>query len=79
VTDPYRISEAPQASAGSSQPNPRNGIVRPVLWLLLVISLAGNMVMSSTGMNMLTGAAFGVATVSCAIALIVHHYRNRRR
>jgi hypothetical protein len=50
-----------------------------VLWLLLVISAAANMVTSTTGSNALVGAAFGLSTLACAAALVVHHYRNRRR
>jgi hypothetical protein len=71
MNDPYDISEAPPGDS-------RAGLVRPVLWLLLAISAAGNMVTSSTGVNVAVSVAFGAATLGCATALIVHHYRNRR-
>jgi hypothetical protein len=75
VNDPYRITEGPQtphrAAAGG-------GLARPLLWLLLVISAAGNMVTSTTGVNVFVSAAFGVVTLACATALIVQHYRQRR-
>jgi hypothetical protein len=74
TTDPYRITEAPQ-----TPPSPRGRIVRPVLWLLLVISAAGNIATSSTGVNMLVSGAFGVATLGLGTALVIQHYQNRRR
>jgi hypothetical protein len=75
VIDPYRINEAPRAPERS----PRSGIVRPVLWLLLVISAAGNVATSSTGMNVAVSGAFGLATLGLGIALIVQHYQKRSR
>lgn len=56
----------------------RRGARRGVLWLLLVISVACNMVISVAGINMFVGAAFGVVAVSSGAALITDHYRNRR-
>jgi hypothetical protein len=79
MTDPYDIIEAPSAPSAAQPASPRDGISRPVLWVLLVISLAGNMVTSSTGVNVAVSAAFGVATIACATTLIVQHYRNRSR
>jgi hypothetical protein len=75
--DPYRISEPPQASSGGVQ-SPPIGIVRPVLWLVLVVSTAANVVASTTGVNMLVGIGSGLVVLACAIALSVHHYRHRR-
>jgi hypothetical protein len=46
---------------------------------LLVISAAANMVASATGINMFVGAGFGLISLACVTALIVHHYRHRRR
>ncbi|GAA4490206.1 hypothetical protein GCM10023191_022030 [Actinoallomurus oryzae] len=77
MTDPYRITEAQEVPPGSA--SHRSGIVRPVLWLLLVISAAGNMVTSTAGLNVFVGVAFGVATLACGTALIVQHYRQRRK
>jgi hypothetical protein len=57
----------------------RGGAVRPVLWLLLIVSAAGNMVTSNAGVNIAIGIGFGLATLACAAALIVHHYRHRTR
>ncbi|MFB9840161.1 hypothetical protein [Actinoallomurus acaciae] len=76
MPDPYRITEAREAPPDSA--GRRGGFVRPVLWLLLVVSAAGNVVTSTTGVNVFVGAAFGVATLACGAALIVQHYRRRR-
>jgi hypothetical protein len=75
TTDPYRITEAPQAPP----PGSRGGVVRPVLWLLLVLSAAGNIATSSTGVNVVVSSAFGLVTLGLGIALVLQHYRNRRR
>jgi hypothetical protein len=76
MTDLYRITETP----GSPPPAiARKGIIRPVLWLLLVLSAAGNIVTSNAGVSVFVGAAFGLATLGLGIALGVQHYRNRRR
>lgn len=75
MRDPYDISEAPEPAA-----SPRGGdALGPLLWVLLVISLAGNVLMSSIGGSVAVGSVFGAATVACAAALIVRHYRARRR
>jgi hypothetical protein len=50
-----------------------------VLWLLLVISAAGDIATSSTGVNVAVSSAFGAVTLGLGIALVVQHYRNRRR
>ena len=53
------------------------GILRPLLWVVLVLSAAANAVSSSIGANVFIGAAFGVVTLACAAGLVVHHYRHR--
>ena len=55
------------------------GLLRPLLWVVLVLSAAANAVASSIGANVVIGAAFGVVTLASATALVVHHYRNRAR
>jgi Flp pilus assembly protein TadB len=71
MNDPYRVSPAPEHRRD-------RGLLRPVLWLLLVVSAAANAVASASGLTPLVGVAFGVVTLACVAALIVHHYRNRR-
>ncbi|MGI8335863.1 hypothetical protein ACRYCC_38455 [Actinomadura scrupuli] len=77
--DPYRISEAPQASPPAADASAQGGIVRPVLWLVLVVSTAANAVASTTGINMFVGIGSGLVALASAIALSVHHYQHRRR
>ncbi|MGI5182573.1 hypothetical protein ACQEVZ_40595 [Dactylosporangium sp. CA-152071] len=71
MTDRYRIeaADAPE----------RRGMLRPVLWLVLVLSAATNATMSGIGANPFVGAVFGLVTLACATALVVHHYRHRAR
>jgi hypothetical protein len=56
----------------------RRGAVRPLLWLVLVVSAAANMVLSAAG-SVFVGSAFGLVTLCCAAGLVVHHYKHRRR
>jgi hypothetical protein len=56
----------------------RGGVLRPVLWLVLVVSAALNAVFSSTGQNPALGIGFGVVALAAITGLIVHHYRSRR-
>ncbi|MGW6454478.1 hypothetical protein ACWF94_00880 [Streptomyces sp. NPDC055078] len=55
------------------------GRLRPVLWLLLVIGLAGNLVAASAGVPVLVAPAFGLVALISMVTLITHHYRNRPR
>jgi hypothetical protein len=75
MMDPYRISEPDPAPPAIE----RRGGLRPVLWLLLVISAAGNVTTSNIGLNMMIGIGFGLATLACGAGLIVNHYQHRRR
>jgi hypothetical protein len=55
------------------------GAIRPLLWLLLVISIAANAVINSAGVSIFLAVATGLITLACAAGLIVHHYRQRPR
>ena len=79
MTDPYRTFDAPDAPSTASHADRQGGRVRPVLWLVLVISAAANMVTSTANLNPFVGVGFGLIALACATALIVHHYRLRRR
>ncbi|GAB2857428.1 hypothetical protein GCM10027176_69860 [Actinoallomurus bryophytorum] len=76
MTDPYRIYETADSSPAAAE---RRGRLRPVLWLLLVISVAGNVATSNTGLNIMLGIGFGLVALACGAALIVDHYQHRRR
>lgn len=56
----------------------RGRYVRPVLWLLLVISGVANVVTSAANPNLLVGVGFGLLTLTFGTILAVHHYRHRR-
>ncbi|MEU4560957.1 hypothetical protein AB0F72_21470 [Actinoplanes sp. NPDC023936] len=70
MADPYRIADPSPA-----EPRPNRGVLRPALWLLLILSAAANAVTSS--MNVVVGAVFGLVAITCATVLAVHHYRSR--
>ncbi|MFF0467366.1 hypothetical protein ACFYPX_08105 [Micromonospora zamorensis] len=74
MTDPYRITEAPVAA-----PKKPVGLLRPLLWLVLFISAAANVVLSTAADNPWISSAFGLVAVLCAVTLLVHHRRNRAR
>lgn len=77
MSDPYRISPAPEPTSGPEHTSRRQGLLRPVLWLVLILSAAANATTSTTDLNPLVGIAFGVVTLACVVTLIVHHYRHR--
>jgi hypothetical protein len=74
MPDPYRIAEE---GPSTRHPDPRTGLLRPALWLLLVASAAANAISSAIGLPALVGIGFGLITLACIGVLIVHHYRNR--
>jgi hypothetical protein len=74
MNDPYRITETPAATAEA----PR-GRLRTALWLVLILSAAANMVLSTVIGNPIVSSAFGLVALVCATTLIVQHYRNRGR
>ncbi|MEV4627367.1 hypothetical protein AB0J90_13855 [Micromonospora sp. NPDC049523] len=78
MPDPSQSAESPDTTAPVRAPSTRDKI-RPVLWLLLVFSAAANVVASAAGANVFVGSGFGLVAVACATALIVDHYRHRRR
>jgi hypothetical protein len=76
--NPYFLAdtaETPRAARETEQPG---GALRPVLWLLLVVFGAANVVSTTMNLNILIGLGFGLLTLSCGVALGVHHYRHRR-
>ncbi|MEU1643217.1 hypothetical protein [Micromonospora zamorensis] len=74
MTDPYRITDAPVAA-----PKKPGGLLRPLLWLVLFISAAANVVLSTAADSPWISSAFGLVAVLCAVTLLVHHRRNRTR
>ncbi|WP_206337525.1 hypothetical protein [Streptomyces sp. Z26] len=89
MPDPYRLTDvpdprvpAPVHAAPGPDPAPvpsERAWLRPVLWTVLVVCAAANAVFSGTGASVAAGIGFGLLTLACATALVVHHYRGRRR
>ena len=77
MADQHRI--APPETADAPDGDDRGGMLRPVLWLLLILSAAANATVSAVGANALAGVGFGLITLACTVALVVHHYRHRAR
>jgi hypothetical protein len=67
-----------KATRPAQHADTRDGLLRRVLWLVLVLSAAANAVTSNLGISPLVGIGFGLVTLGSATALIVHHYQNRR-
>jgi hypothetical protein len=53
--------------------------IRPVLWVLLIISAVCNVVTSASGLHVLLGIGFGLLTLALGAALVADHYYRRRR
>jgi hypothetical protein len=67
-----------QPAASQPIPPASRGYLRPLLWLLLVISATGNVVTSASSLAV-ASIGFGLLTLSFGAALAVHHHRGRRR
>jgi len=76
ITDVAETSEAPRAARPAGD---RTEIMRPLLWLVLAVSAVCNVVASALDVNVFVGVGFGLLTLSCGVALVAGHYRNRRR
>ncbi|MFI7437292.1 hypothetical protein [Micromonospora haikouensis] len=56
--------------------------LRPILWLLLFVSITANAIASSVGAttaSTVISALFGVMALICAGSLVVDHYRHREQ
>ncbi|GLY68150.1 hypothetical protein [Amycolatopsis taiwanensis] len=77
MTDPDRSTENPGAHR-ERQPTTGAGRLRPLLWLVLIVGVSGELVVSPTSLDVRIGFGFGVLIVLSGIGLIVHHYHHRR-
>jgi hypothetical protein len=66
-------------TAGTSDAQQRGGALTPVLWVLVAVCAAGNVVSQFMGLNVLVSIGFGVLTLSGATWLIVNRYRRPAR
>lgn len=73
------VTETANHSTASQPIQPASrGYLRPLLWLLLVVSATCSVVTSVSGL-VLANIGFGVLTLAFGAALAAHHYRSRRR
>jgi hypothetical protein len=75
MADIYSTQDVTQRPQSVKIPS---GRVRPVLWLVLVISSVVNVVASIAG-SLLISNVFGLIALVGIAALINDHYRNKRR
>lgn len=66
-----------EVSRPDAAPAGRGDLVRPALWVLLVISLIGNAVASFVYAPL--GVALGVVAAGCVAGLVMHHRARRLR
>ncbi|MGW1680600.1 hypothetical protein [Saccharopolyspora sp. NPDC002376] len=78
MTDSDRIAESSEPQRTTRPTDARAGRLRPLLWLVLVISASANLVLWSTSSGVLIGLWFGLLTALSGMGLIVHHYHHRR-
>ncbi|MFI6080966.1 hypothetical protein ACIBBB_08305 [Streptomyces sp. NPDC051217] len=77
-TDPYRLTGPGGSHDASRTEVTRAGVVRALLWLVLVISAVGNMVASYSGSGAPAHLVCGVVTALCVTALVAQRLRGRR-
>ncbi|ONK10534.1 hypothetical protein [Streptomyces sp. MP131-18] len=77
-TDPYRLTGDVEGMRGASPGTGGTDVLRGLLWVVLVISMAGNMVASYAAAALPVHLAFGVVTALCVTALVVQRLRRRR-
>ena len=51
--------------------------MRPLLWLVLLVSVVANVTLSTVLGNPWAGSAFGALALASGVTLAVNHYRNR--
>ncbi|WP_328561635.1 hypothetical protein [Streptomyces coelicoflavus] len=77
--DPYHLGPPQSAPAGGGPDAvPRADVLRTLLWAVVVLSAAANMVLSFTGAAVALHLASGVVTVLAVGALVVRALRGRR-
>jgi hypothetical protein len=52
--------------------------IRPLLWIVLVVVLAGDVVISSKHLSPFVDVPVGLLGLACIIGLVVDHYKHRR-
>ncbi|MEV6229758.1 hypothetical protein AB0L88_18035 [Saccharopolyspora shandongensis] len=78
MTDSDRIAESSEPQQTTRPTDARAERLRPLLWLVLIISASTSLVLWSTSTGVLIGLGFGLLTALSGMSLIVHHYHHRR-
>ncbi|MFI6600708.1 hypothetical protein ACIBHX_31055 [Nonomuraea sp. NPDC050536] len=74
MNDPYRIETRRHA------PPRKPWALRALLWAVLVVAVAINVVANTIGDGGLyLGLGSGLVAVACLVGLVVHHVRSGRR
>ena len=80
MTSTYRTGGLERATGSS--PGPSGGVVRSVVrslvWVVLVASMAGNTVASFVGAPMPVDLGLGLVTLACVVTLVTGFLRRRR-
>jgi hypothetical protein len=80
VPDPYRLDPAPTAQpvdrSAAPEPAPDRPL-RTLLWVVLVLSIAGNSITSFSAVPLAVSIGFGLLTAVSGITLISLHVRQR--
>ncbi|MFF1278517.1 hypothetical protein ACFVZC_34895 [Streptomyces marokkonensis] len=76
-TDPYSLTPA-GGQDGTPDRSSSTGVVRALLWVVLVVSVLGNTVASFAGAGMGVHLAAGGVTALCATVLVVLRLRSGR-
>lgn len=78
MSDPYRITETSDAPPATRSTGDRAGGWRPLVWVVLVVSVACNAVFSSLSFPIFIGIAFGLVALASGVTLAVDYYRRKR-
>ena len=76
MSDHYRITDMSPDEAPHGVTTV--GLLRPVLWAVLLITAAANVIASTLGLDAWIASGFGLITLVAITALVVHHYRHRQ-
>ncbi|MCZ2804354.1 hypothetical protein O2W18_04500 [Modestobacter sp. VKM Ac-2983] len=78
MPDPYRLDPAPTAQPVDRRPAPEPARpLRTLLWIVLVVSIAGNSVTSFSAVPLAVSIGFGLLTAVSGITLISLYVRQR--
>jgi len=77
MTSTFPTGYPERATASPAGPS-RSAVVRSLVWVVLVASMAGNTVASFVGAATPVSLGLGLLTLACAITLVTGFVRSRR-